>query len=101
VVAEIVVRPAAESDISDAVDYYLLVAPTMASDLTYEIDKELKLVAKFLHLYPAVYGDNRRIALKKFPYLVWYRYVEELDAVIVFRVTHNRRNPVAIHRTLP
>jgi len=52
VVAELVVRPAAESDISDAVDYYLLVAPNMASDLTYEIDKELKLVAKFHHLYP-------------------------------------------------
>jgi len=42
-------------------------------------------------MYPKRYRDNRRAALRRFPYLIWYRVEDE--SVIVLALVHASRDP--------
>lgn len=45
---------------------------------------------------PAAYRDLRRLVLPRFPYVIYFRMVE--DMIQVFGVMHGRRDPRVLHR---
>jgi plasmid stabilization system protein ParE len=47
-----------------------------------------------------VYADVRRTALRTFPYLIWFIYFEEAEAVSILAVSHQRQDPDAIRYRL-
>jgi plasmid stabilization system protein ParE len=50
--------------------------------------------------FKAVYKDNRKLPLKKFPYFVVYRRIEADHSVIINAVFHKQRDDNALNRRL-
>jgi plasmid stabilization system protein ParE len=48
--------------------------------------------------YPERYRGARRVVLRRFPYVLWYRLLE--NVVVVLACVHGRRDPRAIRARL-
>lgn len=95
---EFSIHPGVWQDADDAIDYYALVDPS----LTRGFIDELEAAFSFVKLYPQagriLVSRYRRIALRRFPYLVCYEITDE--AVRVLALIHNRRGPQWVHMHL-
>ncbi|MBX9470654.1 type II toxin-antitoxin system RelE/ParE family toxin [Microcella sp.] len=94
--ATVVLREAAQRDIELALDWYLAVAPEYADRFLSDLDATLRGVADAPRAYRSVYGHVRRAALRRFPYLVWFIYLDDTDSVVVLAVTHQRQDPKVV-----
>lgn len=85
------IHPELWDDADDAIDYYAGVE----DDLPQRFMDELRASFAFIRSWPLAgrtfYGGYRRVALKRFPYLVCYWVVG--DTVRLLAVVHNRRDP--------
>jgi len=97
----VIVRDQAQEDIEDAAREYLAVAPKIAVDFLYEYDTMTRLIEAFPRMFGKAYRSARLAPLKRFPYNIWYVYLESADAVSILRVTHKRRDDEDIKRRLP
>ena len=96
----VVIRPAAERDINHAVDWYLEHAPEQAERFAEDLGATIRNVQKSPRLFRAVYGEVRRAALKKFPYLIWLVFFDEAKVVHVLALSHQRQDPGSVLRLL-
>lgn len=96
----VVVRPAAEQDITDAADWYATQAPEQLDRFIDEIDAVVGRIAESPRLFRTVHQNVRRAALRVFPYLVWFILDDEADVVRVLAVTHFRRDPAFVRSRL-
>ncbi len=90
----VIVHPAAEQDITDALDWYAERAPEQVERFLDEVAAAVRRIAGSPRLFRTVHRDVRRAALQVFPYLVWF--VLEDDLVRVLAVTHSRRDPAFV-----
>lgn len=91
--AHVVLRRAAERDIEHAVDWYLENAPAQAERFTNDLRATISRIQESPRLFRAVYGDVRRAALRRFPYLVWLVYFDEVEVVHILAVSHQKQDP--------
>jgi plasmid stabilization system protein ParE len=89
----VVIRAAAERDIQHALDWYMENAPEQVGRLTADLRETIDRIRASPRLFRVVYRDIRRAALHRFPYLVWLVHFDEIDAVHVLAVTHQRQDP--------
>lgn len=89
----VVIRPAAERDIQHALGWYLENAPEHAERLTDDLTDMIARIRESPRLFKTVYGEVRRAALPRFPYLLWLVYVDEADIVHILAVSHQRQDP--------
>lgn len=99
--ALVVVRPVADRDIQHAMTWYLDNAPEQVPRLASDLADTVNRVRDRPLLGRAVYGDVRRVALRKFPYLVWFVYFEDADTIHVLGFSHQRRDPNQVIEHLP
>jgi plasmid stabilization system protein ParE len=99
--ALVIVTPPADEDITQAFEWYLANAPGYAGDLLDELDAMFTRIGAYPLLFAKRYGEVRRAALRRFPYLVWFLYFPEPHAVKVLAVSHKRQDPETTHRRLP
>jgi toxin ParE1/3/4 len=89
---KLVVLPAAEADLSDAVDHYIEEATAqVAADLQREVKRVAALLAELPGLGHKVSPTARAFGLKRFPYNLVYRVTK--DTVLIVAVAHQRRDP--------
>ena len=85
------IHPELWDDADEAIDYYTGVE----DDLPQRFMRELRASFSFISSWPLAgrvfHGEYRRVALKRFPYLMCYRIVD--DTVRVLAIVHNRRDP--------
>lgn len=62
----------------------------LGDDFVDEVDGAFDRALEAPHSFPIVYRTLRRIVLRRFPYLVYFRH--ETDLVQVFGVLHGRRD---------
>lgn len=55
------------------------------------VDEKINQIQQMPELYAIVHKEIRRVAIRRFPYLIYYRIV--VDRVIVLAVLHGRTNP--------
>lgn len=86
----LVLRDEAEADILEAFRRYESKRVGLGGDFMAELDAAFERALEAPHTFPIVHRTLRRSALRRFPYLVYFRH--ETDAVQVFGVLHGRRD---------
>jgi plasmid stabilization system protein ParE len=87
----LVVRDAAEADITEAARWYEQRSPGLGTEFLRAVDVTLTEIARMPERYPVVRGEARRALLRRFPYAVFF--VATPDLVIVLACIHARRDP--------
>jgi plasmid stabilization system protein ParE len=95
---DIQVRRAAELDIAEAHVWYEKQRQGLGAEFHFEVSRVFLLLEQTPLIYPVLYRDVRRALVHRFPYLLWYRVVDE--SVTVLACTHVRKDPEKVTRRL-
>lgn len=95
----LVLRQEAEADILEAFRWYESKRVGLGEDFLGEVDVAFVRALEAPGSFPVAHRGLRRIVLKKFPYLVYFRH--ETDIVQVFGVLHGRRDRKVLRRRSP
>ena len=87
----LIVRPEAESDMEEVQAWYDQQRTGLGADFLLCVEETLDRIVRNPEMYGILHRDIRRAFVRRFPYGVFYRIVE--DQVIVVGVFHGRRNP--------
>ena len=93
-------RPAAAADVEDAYRWYETQRPGLGEDFLTAVSAVIESLKTYPERFPIVYRQARRANLRRFPYSLFYRIIE--DQVIILACMHGRRHPRnhAIDRSL-
>jgi len=87
----LVVRPAAEADITDAALWYEARASGLGADFLRVVDVALAEIQRMPERFPVVQMQCRRALLRRFPYGIYFVATAELISVVA--CMHARRDP--------
>ena len=90
----LVFRREAEAEVLAAFDWYEAKRPGLGREFVAEVDAACTRATAAPGVFPVVYRGLRRLVLRRFPYVIYFREVE--DAVEVFAVLHGRRDRNAL-----
>lgn len=92
-------HPAIETELAEIRDYYNDRSPGLGDDFVNEFERQVLRIAAMPARWMIVRGDTRRTLMRRFPYLVLFRIVN--DSVIrITVIKHERRHPsYGMHRT--
>ncbi len=88
---DLVIRPEAEADISDAYRWYEDQREGLGTDFISCIEAALDSIIQSPRLYPKIHKDIRRVFIRHFPYGIFYLVKD--NRIIVLAVFHARRDP--------
>ncbi|MBN2490381.1 MAG: type II toxin-antitoxin system RelE/ParE family toxin [Planctomycetes bacterium] len=88
--SKILLRPAA-ADVDDAFLWYEAQEPGLGEEFLAAIEATLRAIRENPHRFPVVFRDTRRALVRRFPYAVYYRVLDDLALVIA--CFHARRDP--------
>jgi len=88
---EILLRPEAEQDLSDAAVWYEEQRQGLGREFIDAVLAVFSTLAKTPRLYPVVHRRTRRAIMRRFPFGIFYR--EEKTMLVVIAVMHGSRNP--------
>ena len=86
-----ILRPEAAADVEGAYRWYEDQRAGLGEEFLGTVQAGLELIAAHPLAAPIVHRDTRRLLLKRFPYGVFYRLVE--DDIVVVGVLHAKRHP--------
>lgn len=89
----VLVRSSAERDIARAVDWYAEHAPEQVARLVDELAAVVERVKENPRSFRPLRREARRAALRVFPYLLWYRCLDEAQTIEILAVVHGRQDP--------
>lgn len=87
----ILLRPEAEAELHEAVDWYEARSAGLGSEFLRAVDAALAAIKRNPLAYPVVFGAARRALLRRFPYSVIYT-VSGGD-ILIAACMHGRRDP--------
>ena len=90
-VMRLIIRPEAEDELLEAIDWYEARSPGLGSEFLRCVDACFQRILRNPEMYPVVHRDSRMGLVRRFPYLVIYRLAD--DAVYVVAVFHSKRDP--------
>ena len=80
------IRPEAELDLQEAYSYFEQCRVGLGADFMECVQDALAKVSSNYEHYPIVHKSIRRILVRRFPFAVFYREVD--DIIVVFAVLH-------------
>lgn len=92
----VVFRQAARSELMEAAAWYEARRLDLGSEFLLEIDRCLASIAGQPQLFTIVWKDVRRIAVRRFPYGIYFR--AEPRRIVVLAVFHSSRDPTVWRR---
>jgi plasmid stabilization system protein ParE len=95
---EIQVRRAAELDIAEAQVWYESQHSGLGFEFRAEISRVIDRLAETPLIYQRVHLDVRRALVRRFPYLIWYRLIDE--TIVVLACTYAGSNPERVKARL-
>ncbi len=90
-IPELIIRPEAEAEISEAFDWYEERVLGLGSNFILNLDAAFHTILRNPLLYPVLHNNIRRSLLRRFPYQVLFIY--EDNRIVVLAVFHSKRNP--------
>lgn len=87
----LIIRPEAENDLIEARDWYEAQREGLGAEFLTAIDGVFSRIRETPELYAAEYKGVRRAGMNRFPYIVYYRLIE--NTVEVIAVQHGSRSP--------
>jgi plasmid stabilization system protein ParE len=85
-------HPAIEQELREIIAYYNQCSPGLGTEFLNEFESQIIAIAATPKHWRVVEGDIRRVLMKRFPYLIYYRILA-YDALRVTVVKHQRRHP--------
>lgn len=92
------IRRAAELDLAAIGDWYDSQREGLGGEFRQVVDEAITRIADSPLAYPERYRGARRVLLRRFPYVLWYRPLESL--VVVLACVHGKRDPREIRARL-
>ena len=86
----LVFRPEAEAEVLDARSWYERERVGLGVIFAVAVEATFTAILQNPLAYPRVKGDTRRALVRRFPYAVYFRPVD--DEIIVLAVMHGRRS---------
>ena len=85
-------HPAIEGELAEIRDYYNERSRNLGEDFINEFERQVLRIAAMPSRWMVVRGDTQRALMKRFPYLILFRVVN--DTVIrITVIKHERRHP--------
>lgn len=88
---DLLIRPEAEADLDEAKTWYERRREGLGIDFLLCVEEVFERICRSPEWYPVVFRDVRRGMVRRFPYGVFYRVMEE--QIVVLAVFHARRDP--------
>jgi plasmid stabilization system protein ParE len=88
---QLLVRPEAESDFTQAFDWYEVRKPGLGFEFIEAVDHALSTIQKNPLVFATLHRKARRILLKRFPYCIYF--VFDADVISVIACFHAKRAP--------
>jgi plasmid stabilization system protein ParE len=85
-------HPAIEHELREIIGYYNLCSQGLGLEFLNEFERHVLKVASMPTQWRLVEGDIRRALMKRFPYVIYFRVLEN-DVLRVTVVKHQRRHP--------
>jgi plasmid stabilization system protein ParE len=87
----VIIRPEAEQDMTEARDWYEGQRSGLGDEFLVAVEDVFARIGQFPESYAAEYRGVRRVRLRRFPYVVYYRITG--GNVEVLAVLHGSRHP--------
>jgi plasmid stabilization system protein ParE len=84
-------RPGAVADTNDAYSWYEERRVGLGEEFLFELQTAFDRILETPDSFPVVYRGTRRALLRRFPYAVFFRVID--DRALVLAVFHGRRDP--------
>jgi toxin ParE1/3/4 len=89
--AELIIAPEAEEDIAKAYAWYEGQRAGLGEEFMSCVDARIQAIARMPGMHAVYYETYRRGLVRRFPYVVFYEYVEE--TATVYGVFHTSVDP--------
>ena len=89
--AELILTAETEHDVEDAYTWYEDRRQGLGEEFLSCVDASIQTICRAPELYPKIHNEYRRALVRRFPYAVFYEYVD--GKVIVYSIFHTSRNP--------
>jgi len=91
-------HPALEAELAEVRNYYNDRSRNLGDDFINEFERQVLRIAAMPSRWRVVRGDMRKALMRRFPYLIFFRVVD--DSVIrITVIKHERRHPAyGMHR---
>ncbi len=90
---EVLVHVTARRQVSEIQEWYADQSSGLDVAFARALEEAVEAIAGLPGLGRLSESGRRRIALKAFPYLLWYVAPADADVIILLAVTHQRRDP--------
>jgi plasmid stabilization system protein ParE len=88
---KLIIRPEAEDELLEAIDWYEARSPGLGAELLRCVDASFHRIQRHPEAYPVAHRLTRMALVRRFPYLVLYRVVGEFISVVA--IFHAKRDP--------
>lgn len=88
----VIYHPAIEHELRQIIDFYEDRSPALGIQFLDEFEKQILSIASMPTRWVIVEADIRRSLMKRFPYVIYFRVLNE-DLLRVTVVKHQRRHP--------
>ncbi|MBN1566514.1 MAG: type II toxin-antitoxin system RelE/ParE family toxin [Acidobacteria bacterium] len=97
--AELVLAPEVEQDVSEACSWYNERRIGLGAEFLTCVDACIQSICRNPEMHTIVYRNFRRGLVRRFPYTIFYEYVN--NTVIIYAVFHTSQNPLKWRRRIP
>lgn len=86
-------HPALEQELQDVIDFYNERSKGLGTDFLNEFDRQVLKIAENPLQWTAVEDGVRRSMIKRFPFVIYFRIIEQ-NWIRITVVKHQRRHPI-------
>ena len=87
-------RPAVQSDIINAVDYYKEISPKLAKQFLFRIREAKTYINRSPLGFEIKYKSVRTLLLKQFPFHIHYLIDDAQKQIVILAIIHAYKNPI-------
>ncbi len=96
---KLVLAPEVEQDLSEAYNWYEQHRYGLGEEFLSCVDAAIQSILRSPGLHAKVLQDYRRIMVRRFPYIIFYEYLD--GTVTIYCIFHASRNPKMWRNRLP
>ena len=85
-------HPAVAGELEEIRDWYQEQSPGLGNDFVDEFERQILVIAAMPRRWMILKGDVRRALMKRFPYVIYFRVIEDAG-IRVTVVKHEKRHP--------
>ena len=85
-------HPAIEAELRVIKDYYEERSPGLGGEFIEEFERQVLLLGARPERWMVIAGDLRRCLMRRFPYIIYFRWVDS-ERIRITVVKHQRRHP--------